>query len=64
MIALQLQRQKKSLTQSELAEKLGVTPNCVSQWENGQRKPNIIQLKKLASILCCTADELLEPITV
>lgn len=64
MIALCLIRQNEKMTQSELAERMGVTPNCISQWENGLRKPNIIQLKKLAAILNCTTDELLNPIEI
>ena len=64
MIALFLYRQKNSLTQADLAQKLGVTSNCISQWENGQRKPNIVQLKRLANLLNCSTDDLLAPISI
>lgn len=62
MIALYKYRTRKSITQAELAKQLGVTPNCVTQWESGARRPNVVMLKKLAQLLECTADELLEPI--
>lgn len=57
-------RKKQGLTQKQLAEKLGVTQACIGMWESGNRKPDIITLKKLARILGCTADELLEPIKI
>jgi len=52
------------LTQTDIAKQLGVSPNAISMWETGERKPDIIMLKKLTSILHCTADQLLEPIEV
>lgn len=62
MIALYEFRLKRNLTQTALAQLLGVTPNCITQWESGARKPNLVMLKKLAEVLECTADDLLEPI--
>ena len=41
---------------------MGVSPSCVTQWESGVRRPNVVMLKKLAKLLECTADDLLEPI--
>ncbi len=57
-------RKKAGLTQAQLAKELGVSKACVGMWEIGCRKPDIITLKKLAKILGCTADELLEPIKI
>lgn len=57
-------RKKAGLTQKQLAEKLGVAQGAVANWEAGDRKPNIVTLKKIAKILGCTADELLEPIKI
>ena len=34
-------RVKNSLTQDEMAEKLSVTRQAVSRWENGDSTPNI-----------------------
>ena len=62
MLALRKYRTKKGFTQKEIAEKMGVAPSCVAQWESGVRKPDLINLKKLTKILGCTADDLLEPI--
>ena len=62
MLALKVYRQKNGIKQAELAEKLGVANSTVSMWETGDRKPDIIVLKKLAEIFGCTTDELLEPI--
>ena len=60
MNTLRKMRQKNNLTQAELAAKLGVNANTVTQWETGARKPNIIMLKRVAKVLNCTTDELLE----
>lgn len=62
MLALYKYRTKKGYTQKQIAEILGVTPNCITQWESGARRPNVVMLKKLAKLLECTADDLLEPI--
>lgn len=64
MTALSEYRKKKNLTQAQLAKELGVSKACVGMWEIGYRKPDIVTLKKLAKVLGCTADELLEPIKI
>lgn len=45
-------------TQEELAEKVGVTFQAVSKWENGKTAPDIMLLPTLAKIFSCTIDEL------
>ena len=52
-------RKKLKLTQDQLAEKLGVTAQAVSKWENDQSCPDIATLPKLAEIFNITTDELL-----
>lgn len=52
-------RKEKGLTQTELAEKLGVTNKAVSKWETGESFPDTAQLLPLADILGVTVDELL-----
>lgn len=64
MTALLEYRKKAGLTQAQLAEKLGVAQGAIANWEAGDRKPNIVMLKKLSVILNCTADELLAPIEI
>ena len=41
-------RKKYNLTQKELADKLNVTAQAVSKWENGRGVPDIELLKKLS----------------
>jgi transcriptional regulator with XRE-family HTH domain len=52
-------RHKKDLKQDEIAEKLGVSPQAVSKWENDQTCPDISLLPQLAEILNVSVDELL-----
>jgi len=52
-------RRKIGLTQEQLAEKLGVTAQAVSKWENDQSCPDITMLPKLAEIFGATTDALL-----
>ena len=52
-------RREKALKQDELAEKLGVSPQAVSKWENDQTCPDISLLPLLAKILDVSIDELL-----
>ena len=52
-------RKRLGLTQDALAEKLGVTAQAVSKWENDQSCPDITTLPKLAEIFGCSTDELL-----
>ena len=55
-----VQRRKQlGLTQDALAEKLGVTPQAISKWENDQSCPDITMLPKLAEIFGITTDALL-----
>lgn len=52
-------RKALGLTQDQLAEKLGVTAQAVSKWENDQSCPDITMLPKLAEIFGTTTDALL-----
>lgn len=52
-------RKRLGLTQDALAEKLGVTAQAVSKWENDQSCPDITMLPKLAQLFDITTDELL-----
>lgn len=63
-LALKKIRIARNFTQKALAQLLDVSEPTVSQYETGARKPNIVTLKKLAKILDCTTDQLLEPIEI
>lgn len=52
-------RKRLGLTQDQLAEKLGVTAQAVSKWENDQSCPDIATLPKLAEIFDISTDALL-----
>lgn len=53
------QRKKLSLTQEELAEKLGVSAQAVSKWENDVFCPDILLLPEIAKLFGVTVDALL-----
>lgn len=52
-------RKRLGLTQDALAERMGVTAQAVSKWENDQSSPDIGALPKLAEIFGISTDELL-----
>lgn len=53
-------REALGMTQMELAEKMYVTVQAVSQWENGRTQPDSDRILLLAKLLGTTADALLE----
>lgn len=44
-------RKEKGFSQKELGEKLGVSGSMIGQYETGQRKPRLEQLRRIASAL-------------
>ncbi len=52
-------RHKKNITQKGLAERLNVSFQTVSKWENDENEPDVSTLKELANIFGCSVDELL-----
>ena len=52
-------RKARSLTQSELAEKLGINRATLASYEEGRAEPKFDNLKKMAAYLNVTLDELL-----
>lgn len=49
----------KGISQVQLASKLGVKQNTMSQWVNGKREPNYENLLKICYYLDITPDEIL-----
>lgn len=56
---IQQKRKQKGFTQSELADKLYVSAQAVSKWENDQASPDITMLSSLSEILGVTIDYLI-----
>ncbi|MBE5811260.1 MAG: helix-turn-helix transcriptional regulator [Clostridiales bacterium] len=56
---IQTLRKEQGLTQDALAERMGVTPQAVSKWENDLSCPDIMSLPMLARELHITVDTLL-----
>lgn len=52
-------RTEKELSQTKLAEKLGVDFRTISNWENGVRKPDIDTLVEIAKFFDVSTDYLL-----
>lgn len=53
-------RKKAKLSQEQLAEKLNVTRQTISNWELGQTVPDIVQAKEIAKAFNITLDELVD----
>lgn len=64
MTAIYKYRKENGFTQKQLGSLIGVAQSTITQYETGVRKPDIVTLKKLATVLHCTTDQLLEPIKI
>ena len=53
------ERMLSSISQQELADKLGVVKQTVYRWENGITNPRIVDLFAMANLFGCTVDWLL-----
>ncbi len=51
-------RKKANMTQNELAQKMGIPFQSISQWERDLRKPKYETLARIASALGCNVSEL------
>ena len=52
-------RKKRGLTQQQIADELSVNRVTYTNWEKGNRQPNLENVVKLAHILDVTTDDLL-----
>ena len=52
-------RETKGLTQKTLADRLYVSRQTISNWERGERYPDIVTLKKISQLLEVSLDDLL-----
>lgn len=53
-------RKQASLSQEQLAEKLGVSRSAVAKWETGNGIPDVDNLKVIAQLLNVSIDYLLD----
>lgn len=60
MLRLREFRQKLGYSQSYVAKILDLPPSTYANWEQGTREPNIENLAKIAIVLNCTVDELID----
>jgi DNA-binding XRE family transcriptional regulator len=58
MLKLMYKRKELGLTQEELGSKVGVIGKTIHHYEVGLRQPTADMLKKLATVLNCTIDEI------
>lgn len=49
------------MTQAQAAEKIGVDPITIIQWEKGSNTPTRRNLEKAATVYGCSTNDLLEP---
>ena len=53
-------REKRNLSQENLARKLQISRQSISKWEQGISYPSILYLVPLTKIFDCTLEELLK----
>lgn len=61
MMALKEMRERRGLTQTQIADRLEVDKSTVSKWESGDSTPLRKYRRKLCELLGCTEEELIDP---
>ena len=59
MLNIKELRKAQGMTQEQLAKLIGVTQGAISQWEEGLTHPAFSKLRKLATALGVTMDDLI-----
>ncbi len=59
MIRLKELRQKSNISQAELSDLVGVSRSTIAMWETNKSQPDIESIRKIASVLQTTIDNLL-----
>ena len=57
-------RKIRKLTQEQLAERCGVSPSCISRWENDVLRPTAKNIESLSTALSANITELFPSYTV
>ncbi len=52
-------RERRGMSQKDVAEEIGVAKSTYSLYESGNREPNVQTIKKIADVLNVSADDLL-----
>lgn len=55
--------QRKSITQSDLANEVGVTQGMISLWLSGRKRPSLDNLVSLSRITGVTIEDLISDVT-
>ena len=55
-------RKKAGITQQELADRIGIPFQSISQWECGKRNPKYITVIRIAEALECNPNEIFFPV--
>ncbi len=58
VMRIKLLREAQKISQTELAAKMGVAQNAISQWESEVALPRARDLPRLADLLGCRIDDL------
>lgn len=53
-------REALNISQTDLAERVGITPSAMCLYESGKRTPKVSVAFKIAKVLNCTIDELIK----
>lgn len=60
-VSLAAARVNAKLTQTEVCEKIGVTPSTIVRWEAGDKYPPVPVFKELCDLYGCKMDDIFIP---
>ena len=63
-VSIKALRVNAELSQQEAADKIGVAPRTLQNWENGVTYPTAVQLVSICSVYNCTMTDISLPIVL
>ena len=63
-VSIKALRVNAELSQQEAADKIGVAPRTLQNWENGVTYPTAVQLVSICSVYNCTTADISLPIVL